>query len=86
MKLQRATKKENEVRTLNTQDFLKSYNALHIAKYPSLNTNEYGVLSAILTVSYEFGKSLDEVQEVLNQKTRENSTELEIYLAETVSA
>ena len=74
------------MRTLNTQDFLKSYNALHIAKYPSLNTNEYGVLSAILTVSYEFGKSLDEVQEVLNQKTRENSTELEIYLAETVSA
>ena len=86
MKLQRATKKENEVRTLNTQDFLKSYNALHIAKYPSLNTNEYGVLSAILTVSYEFGKSLDEVQEVLNQKTRENSTELEIYLGEKVSA
>lgn len=86
MKLQRATKKENEVRTLNTQDFLKSYNALHIAKYPSLNTNEYGVLSAILTVSYEFGKSLDEVQEVLNQKTRENKTELEIYLAETVNA
>jgi gamma-glutamylcyclotransferase (GGCT)/AIG2-like uncharacterized protein YtfP len=86
MKLQRATKKENEVKTLNTQDFLKSYNALHIAKYPSLNTNEYGVLSAILTVSYEFGKSLDEVQEVLNQKTRENSTELEIYLGEKVSA
>ena len=74
------------MRTLNTQDFLKSYNALHIAKYPSLNTNEYGVLSAILTVSYEFGKSLDEVQEVLNQKTRENKTELEIYLAETVNA
>jgi hypothetical protein len=74
------------VRTLNTQDFLKSYGDLHLAKYPILNTNEHIVLATILTVCIEFGKSLDEVQEVLNQKTRENNTELEIYLAETVSA
>jgi hypothetical protein len=74
------------VRPLNTQDFLKSYSDLHLAKYRLLDTNEHVVLATILIVCIEFGKSLDEVQEVLDQKTRENNTELEIYLGEKVSA
>lgn len=65
--------------TLNTKDFLESYKALHNAKYPMLNTNENLVLSTILTVSIEWSKSLDEVQELLDKKTKEQKLELEFF-------
>ena len=66
--------------TLNTKDFTDSYKALHNAKYPSLNANEHLVLSTILTVSIEWSKSLDEVQELLDKKTREQNLELQFLL------
>lgn len=66
---------------LNTKDFTNSYKALQNAKYPTLNTNENLVLATILNVSIEWGKSLAEVQELLDKKTKENNTELEFHLA-----
>jgi hypothetical protein len=66
--------------TLNTKDFLESYKALHNAKYSSLDANEYLVLNTILTVSIEWGKTLDEVQELLNKKTQEQNLELQFFL------
>ena len=66
---------------LNTKDFTNSYKALQNAKYPRLNTNENLVLATILNVSIEWGKSLAEVQELLDKKTKENNTELEFHLA-----
>jgi hypothetical protein len=65
--------------TLNTKDFLESYKALHNAKYATLSTNEYLVLNTILTVSIEWSKSLDEVQELLDKKTKEQKLELEFF-------
>jgi hypothetical protein len=65
--------------TLNTQEFLDSYKALHNAKYSSLNANEYLVLSTILSVSIEWAKPLAEVQELLDKKTREQKLELEFF-------
>jgi hypothetical protein len=65
--------------TLNTQDFIDSYKALHNAKYPTLSANEYLVLNTILTVSIEWGKTLDEVQELLNKKTKEQNLELQFF-------
>jgi hypothetical protein len=66
--------------TLNTKDFIESYKALHNAKYSSLDANEYLVLNTILTVSIEWGKTLDEVQELLNKKTQEQNLELQFFL------
>ena len=65
--------------TLNTKDFLESYKALQNAKYPMLNTNEHIVLSTILSVSIEWQKSLAEVQELLDKKTKEQKLELEFF-------
>ena len=65
--------------TLNTKDFTDSYKALHNAKYSTLSANEHLVLSTILTVSIEWKKSLDEVQELLDKKTREQKLELEFF-------
>jgi hypothetical protein len=66
--------------TLNTKDFLESYKALHNAKYSTLNANEHLVLATILTVSIEWAKTLDEVQELLDKKTREQNLELQFFL------
>lgn len=68
--------------SLNTKDLLESYKALHLAKYPSLDTNEWVVLASILSVCIEFGMGFEEIQKKLNQKTSENKTELENYLEE----
>jgi hypothetical protein len=65
--------------TLNTQEFLDSYKALHNAKYSSLNANEYLVLSTILSVSIEWAKPLSEVQDLLDKKTREQKLELQFF-------
>jgi hypothetical protein len=65
--------------TLNTKDFLESYKALHNAKYSTLNANEHLVLATILTVSIEWGKTLDEVQELLDKKTKEQNLELQFF-------
>jgi hypothetical protein len=65
--------------TLNTQDFIDSYKALHTAKYSTLPSHEYLVLNTILTVSIEWGKTLDEVQELLNKKTKEQNLELQFF-------
>jgi hypothetical protein len=65
--------------TLNTQDFIDSYKALHTAKYSTLPAHEYLVLNTILTVSIEWGKTLDEVQELLNKKTKEQNLELQFF-------
>jgi len=65
--------------TLNTKDFLESYKALQNAKYPMLNTNEHVVLSAILSVSIEWEKSLDDVQKLLDKKTQEQKFELQFF-------
>jgi hypothetical protein len=37
------------------------------------------VLSTILSVSIEWSKSLDEIQELLDKKTREQKLELEFF-------
>ena len=66
--------------TLNTKDFTDSYKALHSAKYPTLSTNEHLVLSTILAVSIEWSKSLAEVQDLLDKKTREQNLELQFFL------
>jgi gamma-glutamylcyclotransferase (GGCT)/AIG2-like uncharacterized protein YtfP len=66
--------------TLNTKDFTDSYKALSDAKYPTLSTNEHLVLSTILSVSIEWSKSLDEIQELLDKKTREQNLELQFFL------
>jgi lipopolysaccharide biosynthesis regulator YciM len=68
--------------TLNTKDFLESYKALQNAKYPTLPTNEHLVLSAILSVSIEWEKSLDDVQKLLDKKTQEQNLELQFFLDE----
>ena len=65
--------------TLNTKDFTDSYKALHNAKYPSLNANEHLVLSTILTVSIEWSKSLDEVQDLLDKMTKDQNRELQFF-------
>ena len=65
--------------TLNTKDFTDSYKALHNAKYSTLSANEHLVLSTILAVSIEWSKSLAEVQELLDKKTREQKLELEFF-------
>lgn len=65
--------------TLNTKDFTDSYKALSNAKYSTLNANENLVLATILTVSIEWSKSLAEVQELLDKKTREQKLELEFF-------
>jgi len=65
--------------TLNTKDFLESYKALQSAKYPMLNTNEHVVLSAILSVSIEWEKSVDDVQKLLDKKTQEQKLELQFF-------
>ena len=65
--------------TLNTKDFTDSYKALHNAKYSTLNAHEHLVLSTILTVSIEWAKTLDEVQELLDKKTKEQKLELEFF-------
>ena len=65
--------------TLNTKDFLESYKALTNAKYPMLNTNENLVLSTILTVSIEWSKSLDEVQNLLDKMTKDQNRELQFF-------
>jgi hypothetical protein len=66
--------------TLNTKDFLESYKASHTAKYSTLPSHEHLVLNTILTVSIEWGKTLDEVQELLNKKTQEQNLELQFFL------
>ena len=73
---------------LNTKDFTNSYKALQNEKYPTQRTNadEHLVLATILNVSIEWGKSLAEVQELLDKRTKENNAELEIYLAKKISA
>jgi len=65
--------------TLNTQDFIDSYKALHTAKYSTLPSHEHLVLNTILTVSIEWGKTLDEVQELLDKKTKEQKLELQFF-------
>ncbi len=72
-------RKVAKMTTLNTKDFLESYKALHNAKYPTLNTNEHVVLSAILSVSIEWKKSVDDVQKLLDKKTQEQKLELEFF-------
>ena len=73
---------------LNTKDFTNSYKALQNAKYPTQKTNadEHLVLVTILNVSIEWKKSLAEVQELLDKKTKENNAELEFHLAKKISA
>lgn len=73
---------------LNTKDFTNSYKALQNAKYPTqqINADEHLVLMTILNVSIEWKKSLAEVQELLDKKTKENNTELEFHLAKKISA
>jgi hypothetical protein len=65
--------------TLNTQEFLDSYKALQIAKYPTLPTNEHLVLSTILSVSIEWAKPLADVQAILDKKTQEQNLELQFF-------
>jgi len=65
--------------TLNTQDFIDSYKALHTAKYSILPANEHLVLSTILSVSLEWQKSLAEVQALLDKKTQEQKLELQFF-------
>jgi hypothetical protein len=72
-------RKVAKMTTLNTQDFIDSYKALHTAKYSTLPSHEHLVLNTILTVSIEWGKTLDEVQELLDKKTKEQKLELQFF-------
>ena len=73
------------MKSLNTDDFIKSYSELRSTKYPALAKVQdisHVALATILTVCIEFGLSFDEIQERLDRKTLEQKTELEHYLAE----
>lgn len=75
-----------KMKSLNTQDFLESHKALRLAKYPALNDVSHAVLAALLAVSIEWEKSFDEIQAVLDQKTKEQKLELELFQNEKVGA
>jgi hypothetical protein len=66
---------------LNTQDFVKAYTALDNAKYPNLNNTANEHVIAVLSVSVEFGLSLDEIQNRFDILTSGLITELADYLA-----
>lgn len=63
------------MKSLNTKDFLESYKAVSLSRYPSLPTNEHIVLSVVLTTSIEFGLSFDEIQNKLDKMTENNILE-----------
>ena len=64
------------MKNLNTNDFIQSYRDLRKAKYPSLTDTAHVALSAILTVSIEWGKDIDQIQNVLDTHTAEMRQEL----------
>jgi len=74
------------MKSLNTQDFLESHKALRLAKYPALNDVSHVALATILTVSIEWEKSFEEIQNILDQKTKEQKLELELFQNEKVGA
>lgn len=75
------------MKSLNTSDFLKSYSELRSVKYPAIAQSQdisHVALATILTVSIEWGKTLDEIQELLDKKTQEQKLELELFQNEKV--
>ena len=72
------------MKSLNTQDFLESHKALRLAKYPALNDVSHVALATILTVCIEWGKGINQIQEILDKKTQENKLELELFQNEKV--
>jgi hypothetical protein len=73
------------MRKLNTEDFLESDVKLEEIKDDSIlgvamaQAMAHAHLATILTVCIEYGKSFDEIQEVLDGRTQNNQTELAKY-------
>ena len=65
--------------TLNTREFIDSYNALNKAKYPLSHTSSSGyvALATILEVSINWKMGINQIQETLDEKTAQWENELE---------
>ena len=64
--------------TLNTKDFIESYNALNNAKYSSHdNRLAYVALSTMLEICINWKMGIQQTQRSLDEKTSEWKTELE---------
>jgi hypothetical protein len=65
--------------TLNTKDFLESYNALNKAKHPLSHTSSSGyvALATILEISINWKMGINQIQESLDEKTNQWKNELE---------
>ena len=65
--------------TLNTREFIDSYNALNKAKYPLSHTSSSGyvALATILEVSINWKMGIKQIQETLDEKSAQWKTELE---------
>ena len=65
--------------TLNTREFIDSYNALNKAKYPLSHTSSSGyvALATILEVSINWKMGINQIQETLDEKTAQWKNELE---------
>ena len=64
--------------TLNTKDFIESYNALNNAKYSSHdNRLAYVALSTMLEICINWKMGIQQTQRSLDEKTSEWKNELE---------
>ena len=65
--------------TLNTKDFIESYNALNKEKHPLLHTSSSGyvALATILEISINWKMGINQIQERLDEHTAKWKTELE---------
>ena len=64
--------------TLETKEFIDSYNELNKAKYPSHdNRLAYVALSAMLEICINWKMGVKQTQERLDEKTNEYKNELE---------
>ena len=65
--------------TLNTREFIDSYNALNKEKYPLSHTSSSGyvALATILEISINWKMGINQIQESLDEKTNQWKNELE---------
>jgi hypothetical protein len=65
--------------TLNTKDFIDSYNALNKAKHPLSHDNRiaYVALATMLEVCINWKMGIQQTQRALDEKTEKYKSELE---------
>ena len=65
--------------TLNTREFIDSYNALNKAKHPLSHTSSSGyvALATILEISINWKMGIQQIQRSLDEKSSEWKNELE---------